>query len=181
MSEKKNKTDIEDKVKDILNEHQNLEISRKKKLAQIKIKKEKRKRIITYSRRIILFLMACTAAYLYFADHRATSLRDESQVWFSGFLRDDDYRLRECILNLWEIRRYSDTFYADRGQFPENLSELTAEEPALMEISCPASGKKYIDKISGEQKIIACPTPEFHGIYRAWIDLKTGPPRIERR
>lgn len=180
MEQDNERKGIDDKLEDIIFDYNKEEDVQKK--AKIKIRKryEIKEKVIFYMHRMVLFLSFAAIIYIFALAFSQQQEISRKPLWVMGMQRSSDYKLTGCIANLWKARDAIDRFYATNKRFPQQLTELYEGGFLSGRLECPASRQEYkINVISG-RRIITCPDPAQHGISRVWLDVTSGPPRIER-
>ncbi len=178
--DEKNKS-IDEKIRSLVEEYGEKE-RREKGLREREKLKSGRKQINSiWFRRAFILISAAFVLYLYILDPFFINPRTPEILWFSGSAGEADNTLQECIGTFWSIRREINVYYADNRRFPENLEDILGSGRLKDFPRCRQSGRRYVvDKEEG-RSIVSCPDPDTHGVKKVWMDLRQGPPRVERR
>ena len=100
--------------------------------------------------------------------------------WVNGIILESDYKIKECINNLWVLRKEVDNYYIKNKKFPINIEDIFKISDNKKIFLCPVHNKKYIMKLIDNKSVICCPNPENHGVDEVYFFLEGGPPVIER-
>lgn len=177
--DKNHNKDIENKLKEIVDDYQRQEDSQNKS-RQIKQKKKmKKEKISLCVWRVGVFFSIAAAGYIFILILSQQQVIARKPLWVIGVQRPSDYKIKGCTANLWVLRDAIDRFYAENKRFPDLLEEVCEGGFLAKKVKCPLGGEYNIITKAG-RRVIVCSDSDKHGVSRVWLDLKTGPPRIQR-
>jgi hypothetical protein len=180
MEQENSGNDIDKKLKNILSDYNQEEDAQEKIRIRMRRKREIKEKLILYTRRSVIFLSIVAIGYLFVLVLSEQQDIARRPVWAIGIQRSSDYKLRGCIASLWQIRDAIDRFYGQNKIFPKDIKELYDGGFLTKKLECPAGHGEYKFQIVAGKRIVVCPDPAQHGVSSVWLDVRTGPPRIER-
>lgn len=96
-----------------------------------------------------------------------------------GLRTGNEYKLNECLRNMWKIRKAIDSFHSSYRRYPASMQELVDKGFLLSKLICPAGGSIYTMNKKAEDMVFECRDPYAHGVARVWAYVAGGPPVVE--
>ena len=179
MISDKERPEREELLKDIISDYE----MKRRRQQQMRRKQVKSEKIAESSRRIVITAGICLMILLFIRAGMIAarvSVLKRTDYWALGRIRESDYKIRECVGALWQVRKAADRYYGVNKRFPRSAGEIYEKDFMKRPVVCPASGERYVLKELNGRKVFCCPNPESHGVSEIWCGLKSGPPVIER-
>jgi hypothetical protein len=173
MSDKRN-----EELSNIMSEYNKMQDVARKNEEKLTIKEQRKKALIKALR--ICEVILCGFLIFVFVRKVSQEIRAYSKepLWVMGITRDSDIEIRGCIANLWQIRDGIDKYYMNTKAFPVAMQDLYAQGFSDKKLVCPITGQEY--EMKNKENVVYCSNADKHGVNKLWLDVKTGPPRLER-